>query len=154
MSFGKPKDDNTDRVAVVPTHSNAFAATSADAVLGKGSKVVGALTFNGTAEIDGEVEGELSAKDRLVIGESAIIKAKVHGAEIVVRGEVTGDIQASKTLSLRKPARVYGNISAPTLSIEEGVIFEGKCAMATPAAHGSAAAQVSRPAEIKVADKK
>ena len=151
MSFGKGKDDPTasaERLAFSSANSG-----TADAMLGKGSKVVGALTFNGTAEIDGEVEGELSAKERLIVGESAVIKAKVYGSEIIVRGEVTGDILATKTLALRRPARVYGNISAPSLSIEEGVIFEGKCTMAQAVSTASTAT-VSRPAEIKVAEKK
>ena len=104
--------------------------TQVEAFLGKGSKVVGTLTFSGPVDLDGTVEGEVQAKDRLTIGESAVVNAKVTGAEVIVRGTVNGDISASKKLSLRRPAKVTGNISASNLSIEEGVVFEGKCSMA------------------------
>jgi cytoskeletal protein CcmA (bactofilin family) len=100
-----------------------------EAFLGKGSKVVGTLTFSGPVELDGYVEGEIISQDRLTIGESAVINARITGAEVLVKGTVNGDISASKKLSLRRPARIIGNISTTSLSIEEGVIFEGKSSM-------------------------
>jgi cytoskeletal protein CcmA (bactofilin family) len=100
-----------------------------EAFLGKGSKVVGTLTFTGPVELDGYIEGEVTAQDRLTIGESAVINGRINGAEVMVKGTVTGDIVASKRLSLKKPAKIVGNITSSNLSIEEGVIFEGKCSM-------------------------
>ncbi len=134
MSFGKSgKDTNSGSSPInsVPFVSLADSAVSGkvEAFLGKGSKVNGVLSFSGPVEIEGEVEGELNAPERLTIGESATIKAKVTGGEIVVKGVVTGDLHASKRLSLKKPAKVYGNIFCSNLSIEEGVVFEGKCDM-------------------------
>jgi|GEM_PF-720266 len=156
MSFGKSKDD-ADRSSATPgflsgtspsptvpyssggstVGSTGVGVTGApgqpqlEAFLGKGSKVTGSLNFSGPADLDGTVEGEITARERLTIGESAVINAKISGAEIIVKGTVNGDIVASKRLSLKKPARVTGNLTATNLSIEEGVIFEGKCAMAT-----------------------
>ena len=143
MSFGKGKDekDQIPSLTAVPSYSyqgGTFQGSasqprsdnsSRDAFLGKGTRVVGTLTFSGPVEIDGEVEGEIVAQERITIGESAKIKGKISGTEIVVKGEVHGDIFASRRLSLRKPARVRGNISAALLSVEEGVSFEGKCTM-------------------------
>lgn len=117
---------------VVPLTAQPMTSTNQaqlEAFLGKGSKVVGTLTFSGPADIDGFVEGEIVANERLTIGEAAVVNAKISGAEIVVKGTVTGDIVASKRLSLKKPARITGNIMAVNLSIEEGVVFEGKCSM-------------------------
>ena len=110
----------------IPTNTN-----KSEAFLGKGTKVSGSLSFNGPVELDGIVEGEIVAKETLTIGEGAVINAKIHGTEIVVKGSVTGDIVATKRLSIRKPARVSGNIASPMLSVEEGVHFEGKCSMNT-----------------------
>lgn len=98
------------------------------AFLGQGSKVVGTLNFSGPVELDGYIEGELNA-DKLTIGESAVINAKINGAEIIVKGTVNGDIVATKRLLLQKPAKVVGNITSTNLSIEEGVLFEGQCSM-------------------------
>lgn len=143
MSFGRPKDDL--KISEMPssTTSSSLVTSSSgekvEAFLGKGSKVVGALTFSGPVELDGYVEGEINSQDRLTVGEAAVINAKISGAEVLVKGTVNGDIYASKKLALKKPARVIGNISCTNLSIEEGVTFEGKSSM------GSA----SRTAEVK-----
>lgn len=103
--------------------------TQGEAVLGIGSKVIGTLSFTGPVQVDGEIEGEVHCKDKLVIGQSAVLKAKISGVDIVVLGTINGDIVAAKSLALKKPAKVLGNISAEQLSIEEGVVFEGNCSM-------------------------
>lgn len=118
MSFGK-KEDST----------GSSTPRGADAFLGKGTKVVGTLHFSGPVEIDGEVEGEIHGKDKVSIGESAVLRARVFGADVIIRGTVQGEIIATKSLSLKKPAKIVGNIASPVLSIEEGVLFEGKCSM-------------------------
>lgn len=104
------------------------------ATLDKGSKIVGKLKFAGRTEINGEVEGEIYAEQTLLIGESAVIQGSIEAAEVVVLGTVKGDIIAAKKLSLKAPAKVSGNISSVLLSIEEGVLFEGKCQMLEPIA--------------------
>lgn len=128
MSFGKFKEEgDSDKPST--GHTPSPLQGKIEAFLGKGSRVVGTLTFSGPVELDGFVEGEITAQDRLTIGEAAVINAKVTGAEILIRGTVNGDITATKRLSLRKPAKIMGNITCSNLSIEEGVIFEGKSNM-------------------------
>ncbi len=105
--------------------------TKGEAILGKGSKVIGNLTFAGPVEIGGYVEGEINAQDKILITETAEINAKIIGAEVTIQGTVNGDIHATKRLFLKKPAKVFGNITSNNLSIEEGVVFEGKCSMSS-----------------------
>jgi cytoskeletal protein CcmA (bactofilin family) len=100
-----------------------------EAFLGKGSRVVGKLTFEGPVRIEGHVEGEITAQDSLVIGESAVVDAQIVGNSVVVQGRVTGDVTARKRLEIRAPGKLYGNITAPSLVIQEGVVFEGQCNM-------------------------
>ena len=107
-----------------------------DAFLGQGSKVEGNLNFSGPVELNGYVQGEIHAEGALVIGPSAEIHAKVIGSEVIVRGLVKGDIEARKLLVLEGEARVFGNIKAEKLRIEQGVVFEGACTM-TGSASGS-----------------
>jgi cytoskeletal protein CcmA (bactofilin family) len=99
------------------------------AFLGKGTRLSGKISFEGTARIEGQVEGEIVANDTLLIGESALLNAQINGATVVIHGKVTGDINASKKLEIRAPGRLYGNVTTPSLVIEEGVIFEGHCSM-------------------------
>jgi cytoskeletal protein CcmA (bactofilin family) len=104
-------------------------AGATSAFLGKGSRVTGKLVFEGTVRIEGHVEGEISAQDTLIIGESAVVNAQINGTSVVVHGRVTGDVTARKRLEVRAPGKLFGNISTPSLVIHEGVIFEGQCVM-------------------------
>ena len=105
------------------------AEASASAFLGKGSHVTGKLVFEGTVRLEGHVEGEITAQDTLVIGETAVVNAQINGTSIVVHGTIKGDVTARKRLEIHAPGKVYGNISVPSLVIHEGVVFEGQCTM-------------------------
>jgi cytoskeletal protein CcmA (bactofilin family) len=109
--------------------ATAAEAGATSAFLGKGSRVTGKLVFEGTVRIEGHVEGEISAQDTLIIGESAVVNAQIGGTSVVVHGRVTGDITARKRLEIRAPGKVFGNINTPSLVIHEGVVFEGQCTM-------------------------
>jgi cytoskeletal protein CcmA (bactofilin family) len=100
-----------------------------NAFLGKGSRVVGKLSFEGPVRIEGHVEGEITAQDALTIGESAVVNAQIVGNTVAIQGRVTGDVTARKRLEIRAPGKLYGNISSPSLVIQEGVVFEGQCNM-------------------------
>lgn len=100
-----------------------------NAYLGKGSRVSGKLNFEGTVRVDGQVEGEISAQDTLIVGESAVVTAQISGSTVIIKGKVTGDINARKRVEIRAPGKLYGNIVTPSLVIHEGVMFEGHCSM-------------------------
>jgi cytoskeletal protein CcmA (bactofilin family) len=106
-------------------------ATSGEvnAYLGKGSRVTGKLSFEGTVRLDGQVEGEVAAQDTLIVGESAIVNAQISGSTVIIKGRVTGDITARQRLEIRTPGKLFGNVTTPSLIIQEGVIFEGHCSM-------------------------
>jgi cytoskeletal protein CcmA (bactofilin family) len=99
------------------------------AFLGKGTRVSGTLTFEGPSRIEGQVEGEVSAQDTLVIGESAVVNARIIGSTIVVQGSVTGDVVAQVRLELRAPSKVIGDVTTPSLVVHDGAILEGRCSM-------------------------
>jgi cytoskeletal protein CcmA (bactofilin family) len=108
-------------------------ATDARAYLDSGSKVNGKLYFDTPARVDGQVEGEITAKEALMVGETAIITAQIKAASVVVAGKVSGDITASHRIEIRPSAKVLGNVTAPILVIQEGALFEGHCAMQSDA---------------------
>jgi cytoskeletal protein CcmA (bactofilin family) len=65
----------------------------------------------------------------LLIGEDAVIKAKVTAGTIVCKGQITGDILAKEKVTLRAPAVINGGVETPMLSMEEGVQFNGTIEM-------------------------
>jgi len=99
--------------------------------LGAGSRIEGKLTFEGSVRIDGEINGEISAKETVIIGESAVITAQIQANTVVIHGRVQGDVTARKRVELRAPARLIGNLNTPSVVMNEGIIFEGHCTMGT-----------------------
>jgi cytoskeletal protein CcmA (bactofilin family) len=97
--------------------------------LGKGVDFKGKAQFDGTVRVDGKFEGEITTGATLIIGEHAVIKGTITGGVIVSGGKVEGNITASKKVQLLKPAVLIGDVHSPSFSMEEGVLFQGKCDM-------------------------
>jgi cytoskeletal protein CcmA (bactofilin family) len=129
------------------------------AYLDSRTKINGQLTFEGPAQIDGQIEGEIVARSSLVIGHGALVKAKIKAASVVVAGTVSGEITATERIEIRPSARISGNLAAPRMAMHEGAIFEGRCAMKPeegrkerkPTVVGSEEQMESRPAVQKSA---
>jgi cytoskeletal protein CcmA (bactofilin family) len=100
-----------------------------NAFLGKNTEFEGKLSFKGAVRIDGAFSGEIFTEGTLIVGESAIIKSNIHVSHLIVSGEIRGDIIADSRIEIHAPGKVFGNIQAPVVIIEEGVIFEGNCRM-------------------------
>ena len=100
------------------------------AFVGKGVEFKGTITYNGTVRIDGILDGEIHTDGTLLIGEEAVLTAKVSAGTIISKGKITGDITAKEKVRLLSPAILNGSVKAPTLSMEEGVLFNGNIEMA------------------------
>ena|ERR1700688_3040632 len=124
----QPVDDRAPiRLATAP--ATPAAPDEGRAYLDKGCRVSGKLSFDGPARIDGQVDGEIHAKESIVIGESAVVTAQIKAASVVVAGKISGDIVAAQRIEIRPSAKVLGNVTAPVLIIHEGALFEGHCSM-------------------------
>jgi cytoskeletal protein CcmA (bactofilin family) len=97
--------------------------------LHKGSRVLGQLSFQGPARIDGNVEGEVQCLGKLTIGEGAEVRAKISAQIVIIQGRVEGNVTAEEKIELIAPARLYGNVNTRRLVITEGVVFDGDCSM-------------------------
>ncbi len=99
------------------------------AFIDEGSEIEGKYTFNGTVMLNGKFSGEIVSSDSLIIGEKGVVNATVRAGIVLINGEVVGNVYASERVELRGTARVYGDVEAPVIVVEEGVLFEGHCTM-------------------------
>jgi len=97
------------------------------AFIDEGSEIEGKYTFQGTVMLNGKFSGELVSSDSLIIGEKGVVNATVRAGIVLINGEVIGNVFATERVELRGAARVYGDVEAPVIVIEEGVLFEGHC---------------------------
>jgi cytoskeletal protein CcmA (bactofilin family) len=105
------------------------------AFVGKGVGFKGAITYEGTVRIDGRVDGEIETNGTLIVGEEAVITARVSAGTVVSKGKITGDVVAKERVKLMAPAMLSGSVKAPVFSIEEGVTFDGTCEMTGAEVH-------------------
>ena len=118
-------------------------------LLGRGSEFEGKLSFEGTVRVDGKLSGEIFTDDVLIIGEGAEVSAEINVGSIIIEGTVHGNIHAKRSVEIRTPGRVRGNIATPSLHIEKGVIFDGQCQM-EPNGAGTAKSRASVVSEVSV----
>jgi cytoskeletal protein CcmA (bactofilin family) len=79
--------------------------------------------------VEGRIEGRVALDNRLTVEESGTVEADLEVADAAVKGEVRGDVVASRSAVLHPTARMVGNIRAPRLVIEEGARFSGSVDM-------------------------
>src|SRR5688572_16004166 len=96
-----------------------------------GSKITirGQISGNQDLVIEGRVEGKVSLENRLTVEESGSVEADLEVVDAALKGEVRGDINASRSAVLHAGARVVGNIRAPRVVVEEGARFSGAIEM-------------------------
>src|SRR5712664_549415 len=99
------------------------------AFIDEGSQIEGKYTFNGTVMLNGHFSGEIHTNDTLIIGEKGVVNASIRAGAVVISGEVVGNVLATERVELRGTARVFGDVEAPVVVVEEGVMFEGQCRM-------------------------
>jgi cytoskeletal protein CcmA (bactofilin family) len=80
--------------------------------------------------VQGSVEGSISlAKNDIVVGAEGKVKANLRALNITVDGVVTGDLNASERILIKKTGKVEGNIAAPRVVLEDGCRFKGSVEM-------------------------
>lgn len=119
-------------------------------VLGPGTHFEGLLTFRGRARVEGELRGEIAGQGLLELGASAKAIARVEVDELVVAGEIEGNVRAHQRVELLAGGCIRGDVETPRLVIAEGGLLLGRCttgAAATPArgAPPPAISRASRP---------
>lgn len=99
------------------------------AFIDEGSEIEGKYTFSGTVMLNGTFSGEIASGDTLIIGEKAVVNADIRAGQVLISGQVVGNVRATERVELRGKARVFGDIESPVVLVEEGVLFEGHCRM-------------------------
>lgn len=101
-----------------------------DTLIGADTVIDGNVTFSGGMRIDGQVNGNVTAKAgeaaTLVISEQGRVNGEIGVSHLVVNGAINGNVTASEYLELHSRARVTGDVSYQTLEIQIGAILEGR----------------------------
>jgi len=94
----------------------------------------GELSFEDTFRIDGHFKGKIDADGDLIVGDGGDVEAEITARCVYFSGTVRGSIRAKERLEITAFGKVYADLGTPSLSIEDGAFFEGRCSMEQPAA--------------------
>ncbi|HTB85119.1 MAG TPA: polymer-forming cytoskeletal protein [Candidatus Sulfotelmatobacter sp.] len=95
-------------------------------VLSSDVEIKGSLKFSGELNFDGKLDGDIQGEGTLTLGDNTVINGNLAAQSVVVRGKVTGNINAKDKIEIKTKAELFGDIRAAKLVVEEGVIFVGK----------------------------
>lgn len=96
-------------------------------LIGKSVTIRGELSGSEDLFLDGLFEGTVTlSESRLTVGPNAHITANLVVRDLVVFGQVKGNVKATGRIELRQTAVLEGDIAASRLSIEESASFRGK----------------------------
>lgn len=98
--------------------------------LGEGTEISGEIKFAEIMRVDATLTGTiLSDTGSLLVMERGRIKATVQAGVVEVSGIIEGTVTAKTSVKIHSTGRVYGDIYTPSLIIENGAVFDGKCHM-------------------------
>ena len=123
-------EQESEKMTIAAANSMSDKAEDINAFVGKGVEFKGTISYSGTVRIDGYLDGEIHTDGMLLVGEEAIIQAKITAGTIVSKGKITGEVIAKECIKLRSPAVMNGSVKTPVLSMEDGVLFNGALEMA------------------------
>lgn len=104
-----------------------MAIETTPARLGKTIVIRGEIKGAEDLIIDGRVEGTVQlGENRLTIGPNANVAADLTAKDVLVMGQVQGNINATGRVELRSGCLVEGDVRALRLAIEDNAGFHGK----------------------------
>ncbi|MCE5179468.1 MAG: polymer-forming cytoskeletal protein [Porphyromonadaceae bacterium] len=93
-------------------------------VVGNDMIFKGDILGEGIIRIDGKVEGNISSKQGIILGEKAAVNGTLESDQIIIFGNITGTIR-SKELILKSTGSVRGDILSDFLQVEKGSRYNG-----------------------------
>lgn len=112
-----------------------------------GTSLVGEMQSANDIRVDGNFEGRICSKGRIVIGESADVKGTVICSSMDLWGRMSGDVYVREVLSLKGGSGMIGNVNTRKFIVELGASFDGTCKMISEEEFQKISSQVRQPVQ-------
>jgi len=136
--FGKQKRDNVSQesykprepIATTPTPRSASPTIpTRNSVVGKTLFIKGNVFSDEEVFIEGNIEGNLYIKNRVVVGKNGVVNADIDAREVIIKGTVNGNVKGSYKVEIVPEGVLNGNILSKGVVLREGAIFKGNIDM-------------------------
>ena len=114
--------------------------------IGKSVVIRGELSGSEDLYLDGEVEGSIELREHhLTIGPHGRVRASVHARDVVVHGQLNGNVHGTERVELKKSAVLTGDVLTKRIVIEVPKAEPKRDTVQTVAASGAASAFTGSP---------
>ena len=87
--------------------------------------ITGTIESNSLFKMDGVLNGDIKGNKLVHIGKTGMVKGNVTAENVIVDGEVSGEIAATK-VEIGSTGKAYATITSALFVIQEGGVFEGR----------------------------
>ena len=116
-------------------------------LVSKDVRIEGEIEGPENLHVEGHIKGAISISGDVFVGNTGIVEADLEAKNIVIQGEVTGNVTAHQQLEIHPSGKLIGDCTAASIDIKEGAVFEGRSMMMTSAR--TASGRPSAPASIQ-----
>jgi cytoskeletal protein CcmA (bactofilin family) len=106
-----------------------FSGARIDTLVGQGTEITGDLVFSGGLHVDGTIKGNVVAEEGstalLILSEFGRIEGEVTVPNMVLNGEIVGDVFGSTRVELAPKARVKGSVYYNLIEMAIGAEVNG-----------------------------
>jgi cytoskeletal protein CcmA (bactofilin family) len=103
-----------------------ISAPMEQATIGRSLVIKGEVSGAESLYVDGRIEGTVNFADsRVTIGRNGVIVANISAKEVVIMGNVTGNIHCTDRLDIRSEGSLTGDVVTPRISVEDGAMVKG-----------------------------
>lgn len=99
-------------------------------IISEGCHIDGNIKTESSIKIDGTVNGNVDAKQGVILGDSGKILGHVKASEAIVFGQIQGNIFTQK-LEIKSTGKINGDIQTQTIEMDFGAVYNGKVSMDT-----------------------
>ncbi len=93
------------------------------------TKFKGDIVSKADFRIDGELDGTIKTKGKLIIGKNGKLNGKIYCNAADIEGIVKGSLKVTNTLSLKSSSIIEGDVFIGKLIVEAGATFNANCSM-------------------------
>jgi cytoskeletal protein CcmA (bactofilin family) len=104
-------------------------ATGSTSLLSKEVKMEGEIQGSENLQVEGRFKGTIKLAGDLYIGPTGVVDADVEADNVIIQGQINGNVLARKQLQIQSSGKLMGDCTAQSIDIKEGALFEGRSKM-------------------------
>jgi len=104
-------------------------ASGTTSLLSKEVKIEGDIQGSENLQVEGKFKGSIKLAGDIFVGTTGVIEADVEADNVVIQGQLSGNVTARKQLQIQSSGKLVGDCSAQSIDIKEGALFEGRSKM-------------------------